>query len=43
MQFKILLAITMLFVLAAPITVFVENYIIVMFDNLEEALNVLVS
>ena len=43
MQFKILLAITMLFVLAAPITTFIENYIIVMFDNLEEALNVLVS
>ncbi len=43
MQFKILLAIVMLFALASPITVFVENYIIVMFDNLGEALKVLAS
>ncbi len=43
MQFKILLAIVMLFILARPITVFVENYIIIMFDYMNEALRVLVS
>lgn len=43
MQFKIMLAIIMLFVLAKPITVFVENYIIIYFDYVNEALNVLVS
>ncbi|MCQ2464824.1 MAG: flagellar biosynthetic protein FliR [Oscillospiraceae bacterium] len=43
MQFKILLAILMLFVLAKPITVFTENYIIIMFDYMNEALRVLVS
>ena len=43
MQFKILLAIVTLFILAKPITVFVENYIILMFDYMKEALNVLVS
>lgn len=43
MQFKILLAIIMLFVLAKPITVFIENYIIIYFDYLNEALSVLVS
>lgn len=43
MQFKILLAIVMLFILAKPITVFIENYIIIMFDYMNEALKVLVS
>ena len=43
MQFKILLAIVTLFILAKPITVFVENYIVIMFDYMKEALNVLVS
>lgn len=37
-QFKILLALLMLFVLANPISVFIDNYIIIMFDNINEAL-----
>lgn len=43
MQFKILLAIIILFAMAKPITVFIENYIIVMFDYMSEALKALVS
>lgn len=43
MQFKILLAIVMLFVLAGPITVFIENYIIILFDYMNEGLAALVS
>lgn len=37
-QFKILLAILMLFILANPISVFIDNYILIMFDNIHEAL-----
>lgn len=37
-QFKILLALIMLFVMANPISVFIDNYILIMFDNLNEAL-----
>lgn len=43
MQFKILLAIVMLLILAKPITVFMENYIIKMFDYMNDALKVLSS
>lgn len=43
MQFKILLAIVMLFILAKPITVFTENYIIIMFEYMNEGLRALVS
>ena len=43
MQFKILLAIIMLFILAKPITVFLENYILIMFDYVNDALYALVS
>lgn len=37
-QFKILLALLLLFVLANPISVFIDNYILIMFDNISEAL-----
>ncbi len=37
-QLKILLAITLLFVLAAPIATFIDNYIIMLFDELKNAL-----
>lgn len=43
MQFKILLAIAMLFILARPITVFTENYILSIVDNLQSAIKTLVS
>lgn len=43
MQFKILLAIIMLFVLAKPITVFLENYIFIMFDYMSEAMKSIAS
>ncbi len=38
-QLKILLAIVLLFVLASPIGTFVDNYIILLFDELKNALN----
>lgn len=38
-QFKILLALILLFVLANPISIFIDNYIIIMFDNINEALH----
>lgn len=37
-QFKIILALILLYILANPISVFIDNYIIVMFDNINEAL-----
>lgn len=36
---KILLSIIMLFILANPISIFIDNYIIIMFDNINEALH----
>ncbi len=38
-QFKILLSLLMLYILANPISVFIDNYIIIMFDNINEALS----
>lgn len=43
MQFKILAAIIMLLIMAKPITVFIENYIIIMLENLKNALTSAVS
>ena len=43
MQFKILLAVIMLFVMAGPITAFTENYILAITDNMQEALRVISS
>lgn len=37
-QLKILLAIVLLFILAAPIATFIDNYIILLFDELKNAL-----
>ncbi len=37
-QLKILLAIVMLFILASPIAIFIDNYIIILFDELRNAL-----
>ncbi len=37
-QFKIMLAIIMLFTLANPISVFINNYILIMFDYIHQAL-----
>lgn len=37
-QFKILLAILLLYVLANPISVFIDNYILIMFDYMHDAL-----
>ncbi len=41
MQFKILLAMVMLFVMARPITTFMENYIIIIIEKLHDALRTL--
>lgn len=38
MQFKVMLAIIMLMILAKPITVFLENYLLVILDQMQEAL-----
>lgn len=38
--FKILLSLIMLFILANPISVFIDNYILIMFDNINEALRI---
>ena len=39
-QFKILLALIMLLTLAAPIAIFIDNYILIMFDKIYEALKI---
>ncbi len=38
-QLKIVLAILMLFLFAGPISVFIDNYIIIMFDTMKDALH----
>lgn len=43
MQFKILLAIVALFIMAKPITVFMENYIIIIIEGMNDALKALAS
>jgi flagellar biosynthetic protein FliR len=37
-QFKIMLAITMLFIMANPIAAFIDNYITLLFDSMQTAL-----
>lgn len=42
-QFKIIIAIAMLFIMANPIAAFIDNYIILMFDNMQSAIESLIA